>query len=100
MNRAKQQDQAKLADIMLQVHGEVAEFICQITQCRPTEGKPVVVGSSQGGMMSYLLATRSAGDIRGAVLAAGWLPQSLWSAEVAPIYSVVLSGFRITRRAL
>jgi len=86
-NRAGQQDQKALADSMLLAHAEMAEFIRQITHCRPTEGLPVVVGSSQGGMMGYLMASLSPQAVRGAVVAAGWLPQSLWSMEIPPIYA-------------
>lgn len=86
-NRAGQEDQGALTAIMRQVHGEMADFICQITQCRPTEGLPVVVGSSQGGMMSYLMAALSPTKVRGAVAAAGWLPQSLWNLNTAPLYA-------------
>lgn len=86
-HRAGQDDQKALADMMVQVHGEVSDFICQITQCRPTQGLPLVVGSSQGGMMSYLMASLSPANVRGAVASAGWLPQSLWTANIAPTFA-------------
>ncbi len=71
----------------LQWSGErIAEFIRQITKCRPTEGKPVVTGSSQGGHMSYLMASQYPDLVRGAVALAGYIPPDLWNLDMAPTF--------------
>jgi len=44
---------------------------------RPTEGKALVSGFSQGGMMSFALALRHPDRIDGAFPSAGWLPAHL-----------------------
>jgi len=82
---ARTSKQDELAAQMSEAALEMNQFLCQIVQCRPTKGLPVVTGGSQGGSMSYLVATTSPGLIRGAVAAAGWLPQQLWSKNIAPI---------------
>ena len=83
--RARTSKQDELAAQMSVAAAEMDQFLCQIVECRPTEGLPVVTGGSQGGSMSYLVATTSPSRIRGAVSASGWLPKSLWSKSIAPI---------------
>lgn len=83
--QARTSKQDELAQQMSVAAAEMNQFLCQIVQCRPTVGLPVVTGGSQGGSMSYLVATTSPGLIKGAVSAAGWLPQQLWSKNIAPI---------------
>jgi phospholipase/carboxylesterase len=83
--QARTSKQDELAQQMSEAGAEMREFLCQIVQCRPTLGKPVVTGGSQGGSMSYLVATTSPDLIRGAVSAAGWLPKQLWSKNIAPL---------------
>lgn len=83
--QARTSKQDELAEQMSEAAQEQSQFLCQIAQCRPTIGKPVVTGSSQGGSMSYLVASTSPAYIKGAVAAAGWLPKQLWSRNIAPI---------------
>jgi len=83
--QARTSKQAELAAQMSEVALEQDQFLCQIIQCRPTDGLPVIIGGSQGGSMAYLLATTSPSRIRGAVSASGWLPESLWSKNIAPL---------------
>jgi phospholipase/carboxylesterase len=45
---------------------------------RPTRGKPVVVGYSQGGMLTFELAVHHPELVQIAIAAAGWLPPPLW----------------------
>lgn len=71
-------DQAALAQAFMKTATKAVPFVRDIALCRPTTGKPVVTGSSQGGHMAYLLASRAAPHVRGAVAVAGWLPQELW----------------------
>lgn len=44
---------------------------------RPTRGKPMVTGFSQGGAISYALAARYPGDFSAAFPLGGWLPPDL-----------------------
>lgn len=81
--QARTKDQEGLTKIMRQAGQEMDAFLCQIVQCRPTSGAPVVAGQSQGGSMAYLVATLSPARIRGAVAIAGWLPRALWNPAMA-----------------
>lgn len=51
---------------------------------RPTEGRALVSGFSQGGMMSFALALRHPDRIDGAFPCAGWLPDHLVTESVDP----------------
>jgi phospholipase/carboxylesterase len=58
---------------------------------KPTTGKPIVVGFSQGGALSFALAVRHASAVRLAVPVGGWLPSDLRpgaGAAVAPIVAL------------
>lgn len=91
---ARTDDQMKLARQMEDIGDRMARFLADITRCRPTRGNPVVTGSSQGGSMAYLMASRHPQFVRGAVAAAGWLPKALWSSHLAP--TVGLHGMKDT----
>jgi phospholipase/carboxylesterase len=52
----------------------VAKLIAHVRAERPTRGKAVVTGFSQGGVLSFALAARHSGAIAGAVPIAGALP--------------------------
>ncbi len=56
---------------------EMAAAIEAFRTLRPTQGKPILVGFSQGGMMSFALATRYPHRFGGAFPIAGWLPPPL-----------------------
>lgn len=45
---------------------------------RPTEGRPVVTGFSQGGILAFALATTRPDLVSAAIPIAGTLPRSLW----------------------
>ena len=49
-----------------------------------TKGKPVLVGFSQGGILSFALATRFPDKFHAAFPIAGWLPPSLIPKEKKP----------------
>lgn len=70
----------------------VAEEVRALAASRPTKGKPVVTGFSQGGMISFALALRHGELITRAVPVAGWLPEALWPTSrppgAAPIYAL------------
>lgn len=85
--QARTKDQEGLTKIMRQAGQEMDAFLCQIVQCRPTSGAPVVAGQSQGGSMAYLVSTLSPGRVRGAVAISGWLPRDLWSPSMAKTFA-------------
>jgi len=68
----------------------VANFIRAISHCRPTRGKPIVTGSSQGGEMTLLQASSHRGLVSGAVALNADLPQAFWNARMAP--TAMLNG--------
>ena len=65
----------------------LAALITQAQTQHPTQGKPIVTGFSQGGMLSYAMAVLYPDAIRGAVPIAGLLPKALWpkAGPIAPI---------------
>ena len=81
---ARTEDQDELADQMAVSADTMGAFIADIVRCRPTLGAPVVTGTSQGGSMAYLMATRYPQLVRGAVAVLGWLPKRLWDRFMAP----------------
>jgi phospholipase/carboxylesterase len=56
----------------------VATFIRNVTKTRPTVGKPLLVGFSQGGALSYAVAARHPEVIAASFPIGGWLPAPLW----------------------
>lgn len=54
----------------------IAALIEQLVATRPTLGKPIVAGFSQGGVLSFVLAVTRPGLIAGAIPMGGWLPES------------------------
>lgn len=68
----------------------LARFIDAITHCRPTIGKPIATGSSQGGEASLLLANDHRRKIHGAVSINGDMPGPLWHRRMAP--TVMVNG--------
>jgi predicted esterase len=81
--RAATPDQRELAEQMLREALAFRDFLCQIQDCRPTVGQPVLIGHSQGGMMAYVLSTTSPDLLTGTVAASGWLPRALWNPKMA-----------------
>lgn len=88
--RSKDEDQHLLAAYMYRTSRQMVEFIREISQCRPTVGKPILVGHSQGGMMTMITAAANPKAFRGAVAASGWIPTELWPKRLPPM--VVLHG--------
>lgn len=62
----------------------VAADTALLAKTRPTKGKPVVTGFSQGGMLSFTLALRHPEMFERAVPLAGWLPEALWPSTRSP----------------
>ena len=55
----------------------LAALIEELKVKRPTRGEPVILGFSQGGLMSYLVATRHPTRVKAALPVSGWLPNPL-----------------------
>lgn len=64
---------------------ELATFLEELS---PSEGLPVVVGFSQGGMTAFLLAARHPELVAGAIPLGGELPASLLPPTLAPVVPV------------
>jgi len=67
-------------------------FIRALMQCRPTEGKPIVTGASQGGHMTYAMASLYPSLIRGGVALLGYIPPNLWNPGMAMTYGLHTTG--------
>lgn len=61
----------------------VAVAIGEIARTRPTSGKPVITGFSQGGMMSFAVAVKYPRQVSAAFPMGGWLPPPLWPSQRA-----------------
>ncbi|MFW6087140.1 MAG: alpha/beta hydrolase [Myxococcota bacterium] len=72
----------------------LAEFLRAVRRQRPTVGRPVVTGGSQGGMLTFTLAVHHPDVVAAAVPVMGWLPPPLVPEGVEdaeaypPIYAV------------
>ncbi len=68
---------AHLAEDMRATADRLAAMIAEVVKTRPTDGKALVVGFSQGGMLSYALAVLHPEVVRAAFPVSGLLPESL-----------------------
>jgi phospholipase/carboxylesterase len=68
----------------------LSEFIRQVTHCRPTIGRPIITGGSQGGEASLLVATQHRKQVSYAVSVNGDMPPQFWYADMAP--TLMLNG--------
>lgn len=82
--RARDNDQAALADGIERAAAQLARALQQLTTHRPTVGKPVISGFSQGGMLTYALYTTIPDRIAGALPMSGMLPPALWPTAGPP----------------
>ncbi|MFT3925725.1 MAG: alpha/beta fold hydrolase [Myxococcales bacterium] len=62
----------------------VASLIAELRAARPTRGKPVVSGFSQGGVLSFAMASYHAAELQAAVPIAGSLPEGLPAPKKPP----------------
>jgi phospholipase/carboxylesterase len=76
--RARDNDVDKLAAGIEQAANALAPAIAELTRQRPTVGKPIVTGFSQGGMLSFALAVHHGELFSAALPVGGWLPPPLW----------------------
>jgi len=76
--RARSRDVEALAAGIDLASDKLAIFIDAIAAQRPTVGKPIVTGFSQGGMLSFAIAAGHPASISAAYPVSGWLPPPLW----------------------
>jgi phospholipase/carboxylesterase len=74
-------EQPDLIPGMEKAADQLASLAADLKKRYPAAPAPIVTGFSQGGMLSFLLATRHPGAIRRAVPVAGWLPPGLQGAK-------------------
>lgn len=75
--RARDPDVEALSVGISQAADRIAEGVRELSKSRPTLGKPVVTGFSQGGMLTFALAVRHPDVVGHAVVVGGWLPPPL-----------------------
>jgi phospholipase/carboxylesterase len=61
----------------------VARFVKAVMEDRPTLGKPIVAGFSQGGIVTFALAALDPTRLRYAIPISGWLPPPLYPSNAA-----------------
>lgn len=75
--RARDPDVDALSLGIRQAADRIAEGVRVLAKSRPTLGKPVVTGFSQGGMLTFTLAVQHPDVVGHAVVVGGWLPPPL-----------------------
>ena len=70
--------QASLASGIGNAADQVAALMTDLVESKPTKGKPIVSGFSQGGMISFAVATRHPKKVGTAIPIGGALPEGLW----------------------
>jgi phospholipase/carboxylesterase len=73
-----------LAAELREVSARLARMIATIREERPTRGKAIVAGFSQGGMLTITLAVHHPEVVAVAFPLAGWLPPPLWPEQGPP----------------
>lgn len=87
--RARDNDIEALAGGIERACDALAPAVAALVEQRPTKGKPIVTGFSQGGMLSFCLAVHHGELFSAAFPIGGWLPPPLWpkpdaDAKLAP----------------
>lgn len=77
-SRARSRDVDKLSDEVTVATDVLARGIAAIAKTRPTRGKPIVTGFSQGGMLTFALAMHHPEIVGTAIPVGGWLPPPMW----------------------
>ena len=71
---------------------DLQAFLSTLMRCRPTTGRPIVTGSSEGGHVAYLLASEAPGLVAGAVALLGYVPPGIWNYQMAPTVGLHTTG--------
>ncbi len=82
--RVADRDPEAIARGMRQAAARLADMVTELGRRYPTEGKPVVTGFSQGGMLSFALAVEHPQVVAAAIPLAGWLPPPMCPATAPP----------------
>lgn len=82
--RATTSSPERLAQAVADAADDVAKRVREAIQARPTVGKPLVVGFSQGGMLAYALAVRHPDLVAASFPISGLLPEPLRPDRRAP----------------
>ncbi|KIG15834.1 Phospholipase/carboxylesterase family protein [Enhygromyxa salina] len=83
VSNVSSEDLQELAAGIERAANTLAPMIEQLAATRPTTGKPIVTGFSQGGMLSFTLAIQHPQLLSAALPIGGWLPEPLWPAKAA-----------------
>ncbi|HET6585598.1 MAG TPA: dienelactone hydrolase family protein [Nannocystaceae bacterium] len=94
--RARDADVAALASGIDRAGDEIAKGVAVLVTQRPTLGKPVVTGFSQGGMLSFAIAIDHPELVSAALPVGGWLPPPLLPADRAPADAPAILAFHGT----
>ncbi len=76
--RARDADVDALALAISGAADRLAPAIAALREQRPTLGKPLVTGFSQGGMLTFMLAVEHPDQVGYGVAIGGWLPPPRW----------------------
>jgi phospholipase/carboxylesterase len=76
--RARSPDVDALARAIGDAGGRLAALVTELRRTRPTVGRPILTGFSQGGMLSFTIAATHPDLVGAAVPVGGWLPPPLW----------------------
>lgn len=76
--RARDPDVEALAAGIATAATRIAAGLRELQARRPTIGKPIVTGFSQGGMLTFTLAVHHPDVVGHAIAVGGWLPPPLW----------------------
>ncbi|TPV94171.1 MAG: hypothetical protein B7733_16675 [Myxococcales bacterium FL481] len=80
--RARDPDVEALSRGISRAAHALAAAVRNVVRERPTQGRPVLTGFSQGGMLSFALATSHPSLFSAAFPVGGWLPPPLWPLRV------------------
>lgn len=92
--RAATEHQSELAEQMSYAAKQISPFVKLISSCRPTVGRPIITGHSQGGMMTMAVAAESPSSFRAAIPVSGWLPRDLWPKSLPETIAIHGTGDR------
>jgi phospholipase/carboxylesterase len=79
---ARDRDEPALARGIGRAASRLAAAVRELRQRRPTVGRPIVTGFSQGGMLAFALAVSHPDLFSAAYPVGGWLPPPLWPSDV------------------
>ncbi len=78
---ARDEDVAALSAGVREAADRIAGAVAELAEDRPTAGKPIVTGFSQGGILTFALAVHHPELVDAAFPVGGWLPPPLWPAS-------------------